>query len=50
MNLRNAYATLAEYKAFVTARGQTSTTDTADDAVIERARQQEFFVGRKRNR
>lgn len=34
MTLR-AYATLAEYKAYVTARGQTSTTDTADDAVIE---------------
>lgn len=32
----NSYATLAEYKAFVTARGQSITTDTADDAVIER--------------
>lgn len=31
---QNIYATLAEYKAFVTARGQTFTTDTADDAVI----------------
>lgn len=30
----NAYATLAEYKAFVTARGQTITTDAADDHVI----------------
>ena len=30
----NAYATLAEYKAFVTARGQTITTDANDDHVI----------------
>lgn len=30
----NAYATLAEYKKFVTSRGQTPTTDTNDDAVI----------------
>jgi hypothetical protein len=36
MTTVNSYATLAEYKAFVTARGQTSSTDTADDAVIER--------------
>jgi hypothetical protein len=32
---QNAYATLAEYKAYVTARGQTSTTDATDDTVIE---------------
>jgi len=30
----NKYATLAEYKAYVTARGQTASTDTTDDAVI----------------
>jgi hypothetical protein len=36
MTTVNSYATLAEYKAFVTARGQTSSTDTTDDAVIER--------------
>lgn len=30
----NAYATLAEYKAFVTARGQSITTDANDDHVI----------------
>lgn len=30
----NLYATLAEFKAFVTARGQTATTDIADDAVV----------------
>ena len=35
MTTINSYATLAEYKDFVTARGQTSTTDTTDDAVIE---------------
>lgn len=35
MTTLRAYATLADYKAYVTARGQTSTTDTADDAVIE---------------
>ena len=31
---QNIYATLAEYKAFVTARGQTFTTDATDDSVI----------------
>jgi hypothetical protein len=31
----NNYATLADYKNYVTARGQTATTDTTDDAVIE---------------
>jgi hypothetical protein len=31
----NNYATLAEYKSYVTSRGQTATTDTTDDAVIE---------------
>jgi hypothetical protein len=31
----NSYATLADFKANATARGQTMTTDTADDAVIE---------------
>lgn len=35
MTTLNSYATLAEYKAFVTARGQTFTTDATDDAVIE---------------
>lgn len=35
MTTQNAYATLAEYKDYVTARGQTHTTDTTDDAVIE---------------
>lgn len=35
MTTLNSYATLAEYKAYTTARGQTSTTDTSDDAVIE---------------
>jgi len=33
--MQNSYATLAEYKAYVTARGQTSTTETTDDGVIE---------------
>lgn len=31
----NKYATLADYKNYVTARGQTATTDATDDAVIE---------------
>jgi hypothetical protein len=35
MTTLNSYATLAEYKSFVTARGQTSTTDSTDDSVIE---------------
>ena len=35
MTTLRAYATLAQYKAYVTARGQTTTTDSADDAVIE---------------
>ena len=35
MTQRNVYATLAEYKAFGVSRGQTASTDTADDAVIE---------------
>lgn len=35
MTTLNSYATLAEYKAYTTARGQTATTDTADDAIIE---------------
>lgn len=35
MTARNAYATLAEYKAYVTARGQTASTDASDDGVIE---------------
>ncbi len=30
----NAYATLAEYKAYAVARGQTASSDAADDAVI----------------
>ena len=35
MTSRNAYATLADYKAYVTARGQTTSTDAADDVVID---------------
>jgi len=35
MTTLNSYASLADYKSFVTARGQTSSTDTTDDAVIE---------------
>lgn len=35
MTTINAYCTLAEYKNFTTARGQTTTTDSTDDAVIE---------------
>lgn len=35
MTTLNAYATLLEYQNYVTARGQTSTTDATDDAVIE---------------
>lgn len=31
----NSYATLADYKNFVTARGQTATTDATDDAIIK---------------
>jgi hypothetical protein len=33
--MKNTYATLAEYKTYAVARGQTSTTDATDDAVIE---------------
>lgn len=35
MNLANSYATLADYKAYVVARGQTATTDATDDGVIQ---------------
>lgn len=35
MNLVNSYATLADYKAYVVARGQTASTDAADDGVIQ---------------
>lgn len=35
MTTLNSYATLAEYKSYSTARGQTATTDDIDDAVIE---------------
>jgi len=35
MTTINSYATLAEYKAFTVSRGQTVTTDAADDGVIE---------------
>jgi hypothetical protein len=35
MTVKNSYATLADYKGYVTSRGQTTSTDTADDAVIE---------------
>ena len=31
----NTYATLTDYKSFVTARGQTASTDATDDAVIK---------------
>lgn len=34
-NLVNSYATLAEYKAYVTARGQTAVVDQNDDGVIQ---------------
>ena len=42
MTAVNTYATLAEFKAFVTNRGATSTpiTDTADDAVIDQLLEQ----------
>jgi hypothetical protein len=32
----NSYATLAEFKVFSTSRGQTATTDAADDSTIEK--------------
>lgn len=35
MTSKNAYATLAEYKSYVTARGQTASTDATDDVVID---------------
>lgn len=35
MTARNTYATLAEYKTFAVARGQTITTDATDDVVID---------------
>lgn len=35
MTAVNTYATLAEYKAFVTARGQSVSTDANDDVVID---------------
>lgn len=35
MTTLNAYASLLEYQNYVTARGQTITTDATDDAVIE---------------
>ena len=35
MSITNGYATLAEYKSFITMRGSTMSTDAADDAVIE---------------
>ncbi len=34
MTVINGYCTLADYKAYVTARGQTTSTDDADDGVI----------------
>lgn len=34
-NLINSYATLADYKTYVTARGQTASTDATDDSVIQ---------------
>lgn len=35
MTTLNSYANLADFKAFKTARGQTSTTDATDDAIVE---------------
>jgi len=35
MSIVNGYITLAEYKAYVTAAGQTMSSDTADDTIIE---------------
>lgn len=35
MTGRNTYATLAEYKSYVTSRGQAVTTDATDDAMID---------------
>lgn len=35
MTTLNSYASLADFKAFKTARGQTSTTDATDDAIVE---------------
>ncbi len=35
MTTLNALATLADYKAWFTMRGGSTSTDTADDAVIE---------------
>lgn len=34
-NLVNSYATLADFKAYVVARGQTASTDVTDDGVIQ---------------
>ena len=35
MAITNGYATLAEFKAWITMRGSSTSTDAADDAVIE---------------
>lgn len=35
MTINNGYSTLAEFKAYVTARGQTFVADSTDDGVIE---------------
>jgi len=35
MTITNGYATLAEYKAWITMRGSSTSTDAGDDAVIE---------------
>ena len=32
--MTNKYATLTDYKAYASARGQTASTDTTDDGVI----------------
>ena len=32
--MTNKYATLTDYKAYTTSRGQTASTDTTDDGVI----------------
>lgn len=40
MTAINTYATLAEYKEYIVARGQTASTDTGDDIVIDQLLEQ----------
>ena len=40
MTAKNTYATLAEYKEFSVARGQTASTETGDDVVIDQLLEQ----------